>query len=55
MLETDEKWTNEYLKETLSGNSEIKKEDVKFSTYTPPENFKVGFSVDLGNGQKMIK
>ena len=48
MLVTDEKWTNEYLKESLPGNSEIKIEDVKFSTYTPAENF----GVDLGNRQK---
>ena len=50
MLETDEKWQNEYLNETLSGNtsSEIKIEFVKFSTYEPSENFKSGFGVDLG-------
>ena len=35
MLETDEKWQNEYLNETLSGNSEIKIEL---------------FGVDLGKG-----
>ena len=50
MLETDEKWQNEYLNETLSGNSEIKIESVKFSTYEPSENFKSGFGVDLGKG-----
>ena len=50
MLETDEKWQNEYLNETLSGNSEIKIEFVKFSTYEPSENFKSGFGVDLGKG-----
>ena len=47
MLETDEKWNNEYLNEILSRNSEIKKE---FSTYEPSENFKSGFGVDLGRG-----
>ena len=51
MLETDDKWASEYLKESLPGNSEIKK-DVKFSTYAPAENFKAGFGLDLGNGQK---
>ena len=50
MLETDEKWTNEYLTETLSGNSQIKIEVVKFPTYEPSENFKSGFGVDLGKG-----
>ena len=50
MLVTDEKWTNEYLTETLSRNSEIKIELVKFSTYEPSENFKNGFGVDLGKG-----
>ena len=52
MLGTDEKWANEYLKESLPGNSEIKIEPAKFSTCTPAENFKAGFGVDLGNGQK---
>ena len=52
MLETDDKWASEYLKESLPGNSEIKKEDVKISTHTPSENFKTGFGLDLGNGQK---
>ena len=50
MLETDDKWANEYLTETLSGNSEIKFESVKFSTYEASENFKSGFGVDLGKG-----
>ena len=50
MLETDEKWQNEYLNERLSGKSEIKIELVKFSTYEPSENFKSGFGVDLGRG-----
>ena len=50
MLETDEKWQNEYLNETLSGNSEIKIELVQFSTCEPSENFKSGFGVDLGKG-----
>ena len=50
MLETDEKWQNEYLNESLSGNSEIKIELVKFATYEPTENFKSEFGVDLGKG-----
>ena len=50
MLETDEKWQNEYLNETLSGNSEINIELVKFSTYKLSKNFKSGFGVDLGKG-----
>ena len=49
MLETDEKWTNEYLTETLSRNSEIKIETELEKNQE--KNFgKFGNGIDLGKG-----
>ena len=49
MLETDEKWTNEYLTETLSRNSEIKIQS-ELEKHQEKNFGKFGSGIDLGKG-----
>ena len=51
MLETDEKWTNEYLTETLSRNSEIKiQSELEKHREKNFAKFGNGIGIDLGKG-----